>query len=60
MRALGLGLSRSTSSPLGLKSSTGSLRDLEGLASRLEVAVKPPAFNIGPDLDPSLTSLRSH
>ena len=26
------------------------LRDLEGLASRLEAAVKPPAFNIEPDL----------
>jgi transcriptional regulator with XRE-family HTH domain len=27
------------------------LRDLEGLASRLEAAVKPPVFNIGPDLE---------
>jgi predicted transcriptional regulator len=26
------------------------LRELEGLASRLEATVKPPAFNIGPDL----------
>ena len=27
------------------------LRDLEGLASRLEVAIKPPAFNIEADLE---------
>ena len=27
------------------------LRELEVLASRLEAAVKPPAFNIGPDLE---------
>jgi transposase-like protein len=27
------------------------LRDLEGLASRLEAVVKPPAFNIEPDLE---------
>jgi transcriptional regulator with XRE-family HTH domain len=29
---------------------SGKLRDLEGLASRLEATVKPPAFNIEPDL----------
>jgi transposase-like protein len=27
------------------------LRELEGLASRLEATVKPPVFNIGPDLE---------
>jgi len=27
------------------------LRDLESLASRIEATVKPPAFNIGPDLE---------
>jgi hypothetical protein len=37
--------------PLGLKSLAGRLGDLESLASRLEAAVKPPAFNIEADLE---------
>jgi hypothetical protein len=41
-------LGRFASLPLGLRRK---LRDLESLASRLEVAVKPPAFNVEPDLE---------
>jgi hypothetical protein len=49
MRVLGLGLGRFTSSLLGLRSLAVSLGILR-LASRLESTVKPPAFNIGVDL----------